>query len=54
MLFDSLGISLVPSYEIKYPNIKYIAIADAHFDRKIFLIWKKGSISLTMKKQLDS
>ena len=52
LVASGVGISLVPSIEMEYPNVKYIPIADAKFDRKIFLIWKKGNISKTMAKLL--
>jgi len=53
LVASGIGISLVPDIEMEYPNVKYIPIADAHFDRKIFMIWKKGPISNTMKKLLE-
>jgi LysR family hydrogen peroxide-inducible transcriptional activator len=52
LVSSGIGISLVPNIEMKYPNVKYIPIADVQFDRKIFLIWKKGSVSKTMEKFL--
>ena len=53
LVASGIGISLVPSIEMEYPNVKYIPIADVQFDRKIFLIWKKGSVSKTMEKLLE-
>ena len=47
-----IGISLVPSIEVAYPNVQYIPISDEQFDRKIYLIWKKGNNSNVMKKLL--
>jgi DNA-binding transcriptional LysR family regulator len=52
LVASGIGISLVPNIEMEYPNVKYIPIADVQFDRKIFLIWKKGSVSKTMEKLL--
>ena len=54
LVASGIGISLVPNIEMKYPNVKYIPIADVQFDRKIFLIWKKGSVSKTMEKLLNT
>ncbi len=52
LVSSGIGISLVPNIEIQYPNVKYVSIADEQFDRKIFMIWKKGSVSKTMGKLL--
>ncbi|MEL7020522.1 MAG: LysR family transcriptional regulator substrate-binding protein, partial [Bacteroidota bacterium] len=52
LVASGIGISLVPNIEMEYPNVKYIPISDAQFDRKIFLIWKKENVSKTMKKLL--
>ncbi len=52
LVASGIGISLVPSIEMEYPNVKYVQIADQRFDRKIFVIWKKGSVSKTMEKLL--
>lgn len=52
LVASGLGISLVPHIEMEYPNVKYVPIADEQFDRKIFMIWKKGNVSTTMKKLL--
>ncbi|MEM1321158.1 MAG: LysR family transcriptional regulator [Bacteroidota bacterium] len=52
LVASGIGISLVPQIEMAYPNIAYIPIADAQFDRKIFLIWKKGKRSQSMNKLL--
>ena len=48
-----IGISLVPEIEIAYPNINYVPLSDVQFDRKIYLIWKKGKATSTMKKLLE-
>jgi len=53
LVASGVGISLVPHIEIMYPNIQYVPIADAQFDRKIYLVWKKGHASKTMKKLLS-
>lgn len=52
LVASGIGISLVPNIEMVYPNIQYVPIADERFDRKIFLIWKKESISKSMEKLL--
>ena len=52
LVASGVGISLVPDIEMAYPNVKYVPIADEQFDRKIFMIWKKGSVSKTMQKLL--
>ena len=52
LVASGIGISLVPNIEMAYPNIQYVPIADEQFDRKIFLIWKKGSVSKAMEKLL--
>ncbi len=52
LVASGIGISLVPCIEVEYPNVKYVAIADEQFDRKIFLIWKKKSVSASMGKLL--
>ena len=52
LVASGIGISLVPDIEIAYPNVKYVPISDEQFDRKIFMIWKKGSVSKTMGKLL--
>ena len=53
LVASGMGISLVPQIEMAYPNVQYVQIADEQFERKIFLIWKKGNISRTMKKLLE-
>ncbi|MEO1263289.1 MAG: LysR family transcriptional regulator [Bacteroidota bacterium] len=52
LVASGVGISLVPNIEMAYPNVKYVPIVDEQFERKIFMIWKKGSISKTMEKLL--
>lgn len=52
LVASGVGISLVPNIEMAYPNVKYVTITDEQFDRKIFLIWKKGKPSKTMEKLL--
>ena len=52
LVASGIGISLVPQIEMPYPNIKYIPIADQQFNRKIFLIWKKGRVSKSMSNLL--
>ena len=52
LVASGVGISLVPNIEMAYPNVKYVPITDEQFDRKIFLIWKKGKPSKTMEKLL--
>ncbi len=53
LVASGLGISLVPNIEMEYPNVKFVPISDEQFDRKIFLIWRKGNVSKTMKKLLQ-
>lgn len=52
LVASGIGISLVPNIELEYPNIKYVPISDEQFDRKIFMIWKKGNVTKTMNKLL--
>lgn len=52
LVASGMGMSLVPDIEIEYPNVKYVQIMDEQFDRKIFLIWKKGHVSKAMRKLL--
>lgn len=53
LVASGLGISMVPDIGMIYPNVKFIPISDAQFDRKIFLIWRKGRISKTMERLLQ-
>lgn len=53
LVASGVGISLVPNIEMEYPNVKYVPIADEQFDRKIFMIWKKGNVSKAVEKLLN-
>lgn len=52
LVASGIGISLVPHIEMAYPNVNYIPISDQQFERRIYLIWKKGSLSPAMEKLL--
>ena len=54
LVASGLGISLVPNIEMEYPNVTCVPITDEQFDRKIYMIWKKGNISKTMEKLLKT
>lgn len=52
LVASGIGISLVPKIEMEYPNINFVPISDEQFNRRIFMIWKKGKASKTMDKFL--